>query len=83
MADPVELPQGAHIPGKYSNYFTVSVGPEVVRIAFAEGFGSAEKSVFHTAVILTMNDARVLAETIKGTLDLHLASQSPQGRKDG
>jgi len=85
MSDPVDLPQGATIPAKYSNYFTVIVAPDIVRLAFGEGFGSPESSVFHTALALTPGNAEALANTILQTIQRHRAevAVAMQESKDG
>src|SRR5689334_13836596 len=99
MSDPVPpltpyppgRPPGAEVPAKYSNFFVISVSPLMVRLNFAEAFGSPESAVFHTAISLLPADAIALAQTILNQLsqvpppaqDAEAASSSKPGPEQG
>jgi hypothetical protein len=75
MADPIATPTPNNVPATYTNYFTVAVSPQIVRIAFGEAFGTPESATFHTAVSMLPSDAKALADTILSTLTAHHQAQ--------
>jgi hypothetical protein len=72
MTDGPKGPQAAPIWAKsapiFSNYFTISATPAIVRISFGEAFGSPESAIFHAAVALVPQDAEALAQSILDTI---------------
>ena len=76
---PSGKPPGAEISAKYVNYFAVFGNQLMVRISFAEAFGSPESAVFHTAISLVPADALALAQLLLQTIAQH--SKSAEGAK--
>jgi hypothetical protein len=85
MPETVNVPSdAAKLTPIYSNYFTILVGPDVVRISFGEAFGSPDSANFHVAVALTPGNAKALADTILGVVAAHQSQiASSAGQADG
>ena len=70
----------------YCNVFAIVSTPEIVRIAFGEGFnigtasGTGSPTLFHSAVAMTMNDARQLVQTLSGIVGVRVTPiEGPSG----
>ena len=65
----------------YCNIFAIVSTPEIVRIAFGEGFGPGGPAIFHNGVVMTMNDARQLVQTLSGVVGLRVipTEEPPRG----
>ena len=73
MADKSE---GHTLAPTYSNYFSILVTSEIVRISFGEAFGTPESAVFHTAVGLSPANARILSETLTKLMQAEQPSEA-------
>jgi hypothetical protein len=69
---------GGHIPSIYSNYFHVSVSPDVTKIVFGEAYPDQKATNYHSSITLRTIDARTLAEVI-----LKLIAKNEEEQKSG
>lgn len=61
-----------NVPAAIANRFRATVGPNGVRIAFAEcAPGETMASIFHSAVLLSESDALALAAVVRDTIERH------------
>jgi hypothetical protein len=64
----------------YCNLFAIVGTPEIVRVAFGEGFGAEQPAIFHNAVVMTLNDARQLVQSLAGFVGFRVTPiEEPRG----
>jgi len=81
MPDNPQLPPGGQVTAKYANFFSITASPMIVRISFAESFGSEATAQYHTAIALGLRDAENLGKFL---LDVVAQTQlKPEGTEDG
>jgi hypothetical protein len=83
MAVETPPPEWGKVAPTYSNFFVVSAGPMLLRIAFGEGFGPGINPVYHTAIALNPQDAMTLAQTIVDTLQRQQQAQEHASQAGG
>jgi hypothetical protein len=81
MSDTSQVPPGGQITAKYANFFSITATQTIVRVSFAESFGSEATAQYHTAIALGPKDAENLGKFL-----LQVVAQSqlqPGGTKEG
>ena len=63
------------VPTIYANRFQVTVTGDFLKIAFAEGM-EGKNFQYRTAMIMTIGDARELAQVISATIEAQLETRN-------